>query len=74
MKIAFVLPEIGPGGAERVATLLAGEWQQAGHLVTLLTLDDGANIPSRRECGTAPWHCSNPATEQSMRFSPISAA
>ena len=45
MKIAFVLPEIGPGGAERVATLLAGAWRQAGHSVTLLTLDDGSVPP-----------------------------
>lgn len=45
MKIAFVLPEIGPGGAERVATQLAGEWQRSGHMVTLLTLDDGSTPP-----------------------------
>ncbi|OJX75947.1 glycosyltransferase family 4 protein [uncultured Magnetospirillum sp.] len=45
MKIAFVLPEIGPGGAERVATLLAGAWADSGHAVTLLTLDDGSRPP-----------------------------
>ena len=45
MKIAFVLPEIGPGGAERVAVILAGQWQLAGHDVTLLTLDNGSVPP-----------------------------
>ena len=45
MRIAFVLPEIGPGGAERVATLLAGLWRRAGHQVTLLTMDDGSRPP-----------------------------
>jgi glycosyltransferase involved in cell wall biosynthesis len=39
VRIAFVIPNLGPGGAERVATLLANEWNAAGNDVTLVTFD-----------------------------------
>ena len=39
MRIAFVIPSLGAGGAERVATLLANDWNTSGHNVTLVTFD-----------------------------------
>ena len=39
MRIALVLSSLACGGAERVATLLAGELAQRGHAMTLVTLD-----------------------------------
>lgn len=39
MRIAFVIPSLGPGGAERVASLLCNEWVGLGHAVTLATFD-----------------------------------
>jgi GalNAc-alpha-(1->4)-GalNAc-alpha-(1->3)-diNAcBac-PP-undecaprenol alpha-1,4-N-acetyl-D-galactosaminyltransferase len=37
VRIAFVIPNLGPGGAERVASLLANYWVGQGHGVTLAT-------------------------------------
>jgi GalNAc-alpha-(1->4)-GalNAc-alpha-(1->3)-diNAcBac-PP-undecaprenol alpha-1,4-N-acetyl-D-galactosaminyltransferase len=39
VRIAFVIPSLGPGGAERVASLLCNEWVGLGHAVTLATFD-----------------------------------
>ncbi len=39
MRIVFVIPSLGPGGAERVAILLANEWVDRGHEVTLITFE-----------------------------------
>jgi glycosyltransferase involved in cell wall biosynthesis len=39
LRIAFVIPTHGPGGAERVASLLANEWVARGHDVTLATFE-----------------------------------
>ncbi len=39
MRIAFVIPSLGPGGAERVATLLANYWAGEGHEVVIATFD-----------------------------------
>ena len=39
MRIAFVIPSLGAGGAERVASLLANDWSAIGHEVTLVTFD-----------------------------------
>jgi GalNAc-alpha-(1->4)-GalNAc-alpha-(1->3)-diNAcBac-PP-undecaprenol alpha-1,4-N-acetyl-D-galactosaminyltransferase len=39
MKIVFVLPTFGAGGAERVASLLCNAWSQAGHSVTAVTFE-----------------------------------
>ena len=39
MRITFVIPNLGPGGAERVATLLANHWVSQGHDVTLVTFE-----------------------------------
>ena len=39
MRIAFVIPSLGAGGAERVATLLANHWSANGNEVTLVTFD-----------------------------------
>lgn len=41
MSIVLVISSLGAGGAERVMTLLAGEWARRGRRVTLITLDDG---------------------------------
>ena len=40
LRIAFVIPSLGPGGAERVATLLANHWVGQRHDVTLITFGD----------------------------------
>ena len=45
MRIAFVIPSLGAGGAERVATLLANEWNAGGHDVTLVTFDKPGTEP-----------------------------
>jgi glycosyltransferase involved in cell wall biosynthesis len=39
VRIAFVIPSLGPGGAERVATLLANYWVGEGHEVLIATFD-----------------------------------
>ena len=39
MRIAFVIPSLGPGGAERVATLLCNEWVRQGHILALASFD-----------------------------------
>jgi len=39
LRIAFVIPSLGPGGAERVASLLANHWVGQGHDVTLITFE-----------------------------------
>jgi glycosyltransferase involved in cell wall biosynthesis len=44
-RIAFVIPSLGAGGAERVATLLANEWSRVGHHVTLVTFDKPGTEP-----------------------------
>ena len=45
VRIAFVIPSLGAGGAERVATLLANEWNANGHDVTLVTFDAPGTEP-----------------------------
>ena len=45
MNIAFVIPSLGPGGAERVATLLCNFWAGAGHAVTLITFEGDDTAP-----------------------------
>ena len=45
MKIAFVIPGLGPGGAERVATLLCNFWAGEGHAVTLITFEGDEAAP-----------------------------
>ena len=35
-KVLVLVSAMGPGGAERVASILVNEWAQAGHAVTLL--------------------------------------
>ncbi len=39
MHIAFVIPNLGPGGAERVASLLCNYWAAQGHSVSLVTFE-----------------------------------
>jgi len=45
VRIAFVIPSLGAGGAERVATLLANEWSANGHDVTLVTFETPGTEP-----------------------------
>ena len=45
MRIAFVIPSLGAGGAERVASLLANDWSANGHEVTLVTFDAPGTEP-----------------------------
>jgi glycosyltransferase involved in cell wall biosynthesis len=39
MRIAFVIPNLGAGGAERVASLLCNEWVGTGHEVSAMTFE-----------------------------------
>jgi len=39
LRILFVIPSLGPGGAERVASLLVNDWVDDGHEVTLVTFE-----------------------------------
>ena len=48
MNIAFVIPGLGPGGAERVATLLCESWVGDGHTVTLITFEGEEATPFYR--------------------------
>jgi glycosyltransferase involved in cell wall biosynthesis len=45
VNIAFVIPGLGPGGAERVATLLCDFWAGEGHAVTVITFDSDDTAP-----------------------------
>ena len=36
-RIVFVISSLGPGGAERVASLLTSNWADTGSSVTLVT-------------------------------------
>jgi GalNAc-alpha-(1->4)-GalNAc-alpha-(1->3)-diNAcBac-PP-undecaprenol alpha-1,4-N-acetyl-D-galactosaminyltransferase len=45
LRIAFVIPSLGPGGAERVASLLCNDWVRQGHAVTLATFDAAGAEP-----------------------------
>jgi glycosyltransferase involved in cell wall biosynthesis len=45
VNIAFVIPGLGPGGAERVATLLCNFWAGEGHEVTLITFEGDEATP-----------------------------
>jgi len=50
MKIAFVIPSLSAGGAERVATFLANEWSKKGHTLTIVKLDsEEAFYPLEKE-------------------------
>ena len=42
MKIALVISSLGPGGAERVLSILANAWAARGTPVTLITLSDSS--------------------------------
>jgi GalNAc-alpha-(1->4)-GalNAc-alpha-(1->3)-diNAcBac-PP-undecaprenol alpha-1,4-N-acetyl-D-galactosaminyltransferase len=42
VRIAFVIPGLGPGGAERVASLLCNFWAGQNHSVTLITFEAAA--------------------------------
>jgi glycosyltransferase involved in cell wall biosynthesis len=37
-RLTLVIPSLGAGGAERILSLLAGQWAGAGHTVTLITI------------------------------------
>jgi glycosyltransferase involved in cell wall biosynthesis len=45
MRIAFVIPNLGAGGAERVASLLSNDWAGRGHEITLLTFEEEGAEP-----------------------------
>lgn len=45
MRIAFVIPSLGPGGAERVASLLCNSWTDQGHAVSVATFEPEGTAP-----------------------------
>jgi len=40
VKIAFIIPSLGPGGAERVLSVMANYWAQQNHAISVITLDN----------------------------------
>lgn len=44
-RIALVISSLGPGGAERVLSIMANHWAQAGWEVLVLTLEGGPRPP-----------------------------
>jgi glycosyltransferase involved in cell wall biosynthesis len=42
MKVTLFVDSLGPGGAERVLSLVASRWAERGHEVTVVTLTDPA--------------------------------
>lgn len=55
MKIAFVIPTLSPGGAERVATILCSEWCRQGHDIHLITYAEKGN-PAYELAPGIHWH------------------
>ncbi len=45
MRIAFVIPSLGPGGAERVASILCSFWTQQGQTITLVMFEAEGTPP-----------------------------
>ena len=45
LRVTFVVPAIGTGGAEHALVILAQQWAAAGRSVTILTYDDGTQPP-----------------------------
>lgn len=45
MRLCLVISSLAAGGAERVMSILAGEWAARGHEVLLLTTHDGGSAP-----------------------------
>jgi glycosyltransferase involved in cell wall biosynthesis len=43
VRIMFVISSLGLGGAQRVATTLSGLWLEAGHEVTVVTIDSAGS-------------------------------
>ena len=44
MKVAFLIPSLGAGGAERVMTHMANYWAQKNHSVVIFTLEPKASF------------------------------
>jgi glycosyltransferase involved in cell wall biosynthesis len=45
LRVSFVVPAIGSGGAEHALVILAQRWAELGRSVTILTYDDGTQPP-----------------------------
>lgn len=45
LRIVFIIPNLGSGGAERVASVLCNDWAAQGHDVTLLTFEQEGAEP-----------------------------
>jgi len=64
VRIAFVIPSLGAGGAERVASLLANDWSANGHDVAFVTFD---------KPGTEPFFALDPRVELRELAAPADA-
>jgi glycosyltransferase involved in cell wall biosynthesis len=45
VHIAFLIPTLGVGGAQRVATLLSNQWAKDGHAVDLISFENAGDEP-----------------------------
>ncbi len=72
MRIAFVIPNLGPGGAERVATLLSNDWAARDHRVDLIVFDNDQTEPFHALDRNVAVHSLRAARHASGIFSRVS--
>ena len=65
MNIAFLIPTLGSGGAERVITLMSNYWAEKGYNITLYSMDSHLNkpfFPLNKKVNYEPLDILNPST------------
>ncbi len=73
MRIAFVIPTLGPGGAERVASLLSSDWASRKHVVELIAFETDPAEPFHSLDRNVTIHRLEAARKTSGLFARVSA-